>query len=332
MIALLQRQIVSLEGVINTLRRVLAKSRGEPAPARIGAATAAQAAPMPTAAKRKATSTTPATAANGKAPAAMSKAATAFQLAGPSHRRRLKGAQAPQWGSPPPPPPHPRSPCVWTGTGSGYRSLEHRDRCLCRSAPACSPLRLPQPYSAQEDIRTARSNIALWGIGGVAEGSAPPPPPRKPALVARTTPRHRSCSAGFPAGRGAGGGGCRPHHWALAPVQPTAAALWALLPSTTAMQPLRLYQDESRDTIREWAMANLAGSTPGRVETSLPRGGSTMCGIRGLHGPQGPPRGCGRSHGPWQRPAGNSPGARLGCQQGRPQGGGPAADPPPVEG
>ena len=33
MIASLQRQIASLEGVINTLRRELAESRGEPTPA-----------------------------------------------------------------------------------------------------------------------------------------------------------------------------------------------------------------------------------------------------------------------------------------------------------
>ena len=57
-----------------------------------------------------------------------------------------------------------------------------------------------------------------------------------------------------------------------------------------------------------------------------------MCGVGGLHGPRGPPRGCGRPHGPWQRPAGHGPGARPGWQQGGPHGGGPAADPPPVKG
>ena len=45
------------------------------------------------------------------------------------------------------------------------------------------------------------------------------------------------------------------------PIQPTAAALWALLPSTTAVQLHRLYQGESRDTIREWGIAQI---TPGR--------------------------------------------------------------------
>ena len=62
MIASFQRQITSLEGVINTLRRELAESRGEPGPAasaRTGAAAAAQAAPAATTAKRQAASTTP---------------------------------------------------------------------------------------------------------------------------------------------------------------------------------------------------------------------------------------------------------------------------------
>ena len=45
------------------------------------------------------------------------------------------------------------------------------------------------------------------------------------------------------------------------PVQPTAAALWAPLPSTTAVQPLRLFQGVSRDKIREWGIAQI---TPGR--------------------------------------------------------------------
>ena len=48
---------------------------------------------------------------------------------------------------------------------------------------------------------------------------------------------------------------------ALPPIQPTAAALCALLPWTTAVQPLRLYHGESRDTIREWGIAQI---TPGR--------------------------------------------------------------------
>ena len=44
---------------------------------------------------------------------------------------------------------------------------------------------------------------------------------------------------------------------ALPLVQPTAAALWSLLPSTTAVQLLRLYHGESRDTIREWGIAQI---------------------------------------------------------------------------
>ena len=39
------------------------------------------------------------------------------------------------------------------------------------------------------------------------------------------------------------------------------APLWALLPSTTAVQPLRLLRGESRDKIREWGIAQI---TPGR--------------------------------------------------------------------
>ena len=73
--------------------------------------------------------------------------------------------------------PPPQSPCVWRGTSSGYRSLEQRDGCLCRSGylPAHAFIS-SQPYWAREDIKTARGNIVLRGVGGVAEGSAPPPP------------------------------------------------------------------------------------------------------------------------------------------------------------
>ena len=97
-----------------------------------------------------------------------------WQLVGSSHSRRSKGAHEAPGATPPS---SPQSPCVWTGTGSGYRSLEHRDGCLCRSGhlPA-HPFASSQPCWVQEDIKTARSNIALWGIGGVAEGPAPPPP------------------------------------------------------------------------------------------------------------------------------------------------------------
>ena len=87
----------------------------------------------------------------------------------------------------------------------------------------------------------------------------PPPAGRPRSLDLRLGYAVRS--AGLLAGRGAGGGGCRPHHNGAPSVQPTAAALWALLPSTTAVQPLRLYQGESQDTIREWGIAQI---TPGR--------------------------------------------------------------------
>ena len=244
MIASLQRQIASLEGVINTLRRELGESRGEPAPAssaRTDAAAAAQAAPAATTTtKRKAASTTPhAAATNGTTAATPPKTSTSWQLAGSSHSRRSRGAQEAPGAAPPTPP---KCPCVCTGTGSGYRSLEHRDGCLCRSGhlPA-HPYASSQPYRAQEDIKTARSNITLWGIGGVAEGSAPPPPQQ--AGPGRST----YASATRSAARGSRPGAVRVvaaaarTSAALPPVQPTAAALWALLPSTTAMQPLRLF-------------------------------------------------------------------------------------------
>ena len=48
---------------------------------------------------------------------------------------------------------------------------------------------------------------------------------------------------------------------ALPPAQPTAAALWALLPSTTTVQPLRLYKGESYDKIRQRGITQI---TPGR--------------------------------------------------------------------
>ena len=53
MIASLERQIASLEGVINTLCRKLAESRGESAPTRPGAAAAAPAASTTAAAKAR---------------------------------------------------------------------------------------------------------------------------------------------------------------------------------------------------------------------------------------------------------------------------------------
>ena len=133
MIASLQRQIASLEGVINTLRRELAESRGEPAPTRPRAAASAPAALTTASAKSRAATTT-ATAAADKAAASTSRAANTWQLAGQSHSRHPKNAQAKQVAAAPRgSPAAPQSLCVWTGTGSGQRSLEHRDGCLCRS-------------------------------------------------------------------------------------------------------------------------------------------------------------------------------------------------------
>ena len=129
MIALLRCQIAFLEGVINTLRREQAESRSEPAPTRLKAATAAPAASTTAAAKAKA-----ATAPADKTVAYTSRAATTWQLAGQNHSRRCKGAQAKRAAAPiRDSSPTPRSPCVWTGTGSGHRSLEQRNGYLCQS-------------------------------------------------------------------------------------------------------------------------------------------------------------------------------------------------------
>ena len=47
----------------------------------------------------------------------------------------------------------------------------------------------------------------------------------------------------------------------LPPVYPTGAALWALPPLTTGVQPLHLYKGESWNTIREWSMAKITPAT-----------------------------------------------------------------------
>ena len=87
------------------------------------------------------------------------------------------------------------------------------------------------------------------GSGGRRGGICPPPPPQASPDGLTYTLATRS------AARGSRPGAVPP------PIQPTAAALWALLPSTTAVQPHRLYQGESRDTIREWGITQI---TPGR--------------------------------------------------------------------
>ena len=86
MIAWLQRQIASLEDIINIFRRELAEWRGEPAPAasaRAGAAAAAQTAPAATTTTKRKNGST-----NGKAAATPPMMSTRWQLAGFSHNRR----------------------------------------------------------------------------------------------------------------------------------------------------------------------------------------------------------------------------------------------------
>ena len=129
------------------------------------------------------------------------------------------------------------TPCVWTGTGIGLRSLEHRNGCVCRSGyPFVHPFASSQPYWAPEDIKIAKGNIKLWGPGAFEEGSVPIPPPHRLAhggvtyaLATRSTVRGSRPSAMWvvvAAGRAKA---------APPPIQPTAAALWALLPSTMAV-------------------------------------------------------------------------------------------------
>ena len=84
---------------------------------------------------------------------------------------------------------------------------------------------------------------------------------------------------------------------ALPPKQRMAAALCTLLPSTTAVQPLCLYQGESQDTIREWGIAPI---TPRRHPAELKQPsyeGALRCmGLGGLQDPRRRARGCGRPH------------------------------------
>ena len=261
MIASLQRQIASLEGVINTLRRELAESQGEPAPTRPRVAAAAPAASTTAAAKAKAAMTTVSAAAD-KAAAPTSRAATTWRLAGQNHTRHSKNARAKQAAAAPRGSP-PRTPvpvrvCVWTGIGSGQRNLEHRDGCLYQSGHLpVHPFASSQPYRAQEDIKMARGNINLWGVGGVAEVSTPPPPQQAGPGGATYASATRSAARGSRPGAVRVVAAAGRTKATLPPIQPTAAALGALLPSTTAVQPLRLYQGESWDTIREVGIAQI---------------------------------------------------------------------------
>ena len=122
MIASLQRQIASLEGVINTLRHELAESRGaeprgEPAPALDPAALAAVATTTAAiaASAKKAAPKNPQQASVPKSDTA--RTAPAWQLVGGGPNRRSRNAQVqqPLAQSHRPAPP----PLSWTGKGSG---------------------------------------------------------------------------------------------------------------------------------------------------------------------------------------------------------------------
>ena len=125
-------QIASLEGVINTLRREPAESRGAPALAEIPAAPAAPAGPSGAGCDgdnddgRSCQETGPRgpggdlLVAGGRGPQPT-----------PPERPGVANHGAAQCPAPPYSPP--RSPWVWTGKGCCQRSLEHRNGCLCRS-------------------------------------------------------------------------------------------------------------------------------------------------------------------------------------------------------
>ena len=99
--------------------------------------------------------------------------------------------------------------------------------------------------------------------------------------------------AGVPAGRGAGGGSRRPHQGS-APASvaqgsgPMGPAPFDDGGEAAPPLPRRVPGHDPGVGHRP----DHAGEKPGRVETTLPSGGSTMCGIGGLHGPRGPPHWC----------------------------------------
>ena len=175
MIASLQRQIVSLEGVMNTLCRELAESRGEPAPAWSLATAAAPAVTTTTTTSKTVTANKKAAPTSGPAPV--------WQLVGMDSNRRQEPLGATSCGralAPHPPPTPPRPPACGPQTAA-----EHHNGCICRSGHLpVHPFVSSQPGSAQKDIKVAQGNIVLWGVGGVEEGSAPPPPPCRLALAA----------------------------------------------------------------------------------------------------------------------------------------------------
>ena len=92
------------------------------------------------------------------------------------------------------------------------------------------------------DVKVAHNNIVLGGVAGVEEGSPPPPPPSE-ASPSGMTYASVTRSAGRISRRGVvrvvASAGCAKA--ARPPIQPTAAAMSSLLPSTMAVQPHRLY-------------------------------------------------------------------------------------------
>ena len=153
-----------------------------------------------------------------------------------------------------------QSPCVWTRTWSDHRGLEQGDRCVSRSGhlPAHFFVYM-QPHWAQEDIKRPRSNIALWGIGSVAEGSALPPPPpagRPQSLNLRLG--GAVCGAGPPAGRSAGTGGSRPHNSGAPPGAAHSGGPVGPAPLNDGGAALRPLPGRVVGQIREWGITRIS--------------------------------------------------------------------------
>ena len=124
--------------------------------------------------------------------------------------------------------------------------------------PTPPPPRIPTGRGRTSSTPRATSCSAH---GGVKEGSAPPPPQQAGPDRSTYASATRSAAQGSRPGAVRVVAAAARTSAALPVVQPTAAALWALLPSTTAVQPLRRFKGESRDKIREWGIAQI---TPGR--------------------------------------------------------------------
>ena len=117
-------------------------------------------------------------------------------------------------------------------------------------APACPPLCLLAALlgvGGHQDGPEQYRALGHWRRCGGVRSPAPPQQagPRRSTYASAT----RSAARGsWPGALRVVAAAARTSA-ALPPVQPTAAALWALLPSTTTVQPLRLFQGESRDKI-----------------------------------------------------------------------------------